>query len=271
VIVRHAVVTGAGLPVVRPFVFELLRQQPKSLALCSDLTDLGQAHELFQDFQQLQAPQTKLDFCSFSGSREHASLDAALSKHSGYLLFHGQTRRSQSLAQANPCDAVHRNLLLTRQVLQVVISTPTGSFVFLSSDLALQTHTVLGASLAAAEASVLEAAALLPRLPISVVRFPSSLDPIQADGLPMDRAWRQDSAARAAVHAITANQRQAVLSWPDPLGSPQEIQSQPLAQAVHAPRQLLVDWLQAVSPSLQAYDNPVVSEQLLQLWHAPSQ
>ncbi|MCP9890289.1 polysaccharide biosynthesis protein [Cyanobium sp. Aljojuca 7D2] len=268
--IRHAVVTGAGLPVVRPFVFELLREQPKSLALCSDLTDLGKAHEVFQDFQQLQAPHTKLDFCSFSGSRECASLEAALSKRQGCLLFHGQTRRSQSLAQANPCDAVHRNLLLTRQVLQVVISTPTGPFVFLSSDLALQTHTVLGASLAAAEASVLEAAALLPGLPMTVVRFPRSLDPIQEEGLPIDRAWRQDSAAQAAVHAITANRQRVVLSWPDPLGSPQQTQSQPLAQAVHAPRQPLVDWLQAVSTPLQAYDNSVVSQTLLQLWRDPS-
>jgi hypothetical protein len=264
--VRDVVITGAGLPVVRSFATELLRQKPRSLALCSDLTDLGQFHDGYRQCQQELAPSTKLRFCSFSGTHELPSLDAALQRSASPLLFHGRTRRSAVLAQDNPCDAVHQNLLLTRQVLQVVISTGTASFAFLSSDLALQTDTVLGAAFAAAEASVLEAAQCCPYLAMAVVRFPSHLDPIQRNGLPMELAWRQEAAARAAVQAIAANTSQVMLSWPDPLGVPQELQSQPLSQAVSQPQWLLIDWLQQISSPLQAYQNATVARALLDLW-----
>ena len=260
------VITGAGLPVVRPFAQDLLRQQPRSLALCSDLTDLGQSHESFQQCQQAVAPNTKLRFCSFSGTLELPSLDAALQRSASLLLLHGHTRRSAQLAEGNPCDAVHQNLLLTRQVLQVVISSGTASFAFLSSDLALQTGTVLGATFAAAEASVLEAAQRCPDLAVAVVRFPSQLDPIQHDGLPLELAWRQEAAARAAVAANTTNTRQVLLNWPDPLGAPQQLQHQPLSQAVSQPQQPLIDWLQQISGPLQAYQNATVADGLLNLW-----
>ena len=84
----------------------------------------------------------------------------------------------------------------------------------------------------------------------------------------MDRAWRKDIAARAAFHAITANQQQGLLSWTAPLSSAHEIQSQPPgAGCASPPRQLLL----AISSPLQAYGNPVVSEQFRQVWQAPSQ
>lgn len=190
-------------------------------------------------------------------------------RSAGALLFHGNTRRCAALAQANPCDAVHHNLLLTRQVLQVVISSGTASFAFLSSHQALQTHTVLGASFAAAEASVLEAGQLCPDLAIAVVRFPGQLQPIQPDGLPLEQAWRQETAARAAVAAITTNTRQLVLSWPDPLGAPHELARQPLSQAVPLPQLPLIDWLEQVSDPLQAYQHNTVAQALLDLWSQP--
>lgn len=264
-----AVITGAGLPVVRPFATELLRQQPGSLALCSDLNDLGQFHATLLQCQQEQAPNTKLRFCSFSGPDELPSLDAALQRSASPLLLHGRTRRSAALAQDNSCDATHQNLLLTRQVLQVVISTGTASFAFLSSDLALQTDTVLGATFAAAEASVLEAARCCPHLAMAVVRFPSKLDPIELNGLPIELAWRQEVAARAAVQAIAANTCQVMLSWRDPIAAPQELQCQPLSQAVRQPQCLLIDWLQQISSPLQAYQNDTVARALQDLWSQP--
>lgn len=266
---RDVVITGAGLPVVRPLANELLRQQPSSLALCRDLTDLGQFHEGFQQCQREVAPSTKLRFCSFSGTQGLPSLQVALQRSGRPLLVHGRTRRSAALAERNPCDAVHQNLLLTRQVLQVVISSGTASFAFLSSDLALQTDTVLGAVFAAAEASVLEAGQLCPDLAIAVVRFPAQLDPIQHDGLPLELAWRQEAAARAAVQAITTNSHQVLLSWADPLGAPRRLVHEPLSQAVRQPQQPLIDWLQRISGPLQAYENTTVARALLDLWSQP--
>lgn len=236
---HDVVITGADLPVVRPFARELQR----------------------------------LRSCSFSRAEEGACLQAALQRSAGALLFHGRTRRSALLAQANPCDAVHHNLLLTRQVLQVVISSGTASFAFLSSDLALQTGTVLGAAFAAAEASVLEAGQRCPDLALAVVRVPSQLEPIQPAGLPLELTWRQEAAARAtvaAITAITANSQQLVLSWPDPLGAPHELARQPLRQAVPLPQLPLIDWLQHISDPLQTYEHSTVARSLLDLWRQPN-
>jgi hypothetical protein len=267
--VRHAVITGVGLPVVRPFALELLRQQVHSLTLCSDCPDFGLVHEEIRACQQQQAPKTELQFCTFSGRDELTCLDGALRCRPNPLLLHGRTRRCLLWAETNPCDAVHQNLLLTRQVLQLALVSTPASFVFLSSDLALQTASVLGASLAAAEASVLEAARLLFDMAIAVVRFPSSLDPIRLDGLSLDRAWRQERASRAALQAISTNRGHVLLSWPDPVGAPQQLQSQSLAQAITPPHQPLLGWLQRHSHSLQTYDNAAVASALLDLWGHP--
>ena len=264
---RDAMVTGAGLPVVRPFVAQLLSHKLRSLTLCGDPIDLEACCDVVLQSQKEQAPNTNLRFCSFSGSLDLPSLNGVWDRGASPLLLHGRTRRSAALAQSNPCDAVHQNLLLTRQLLQLIIPTSaSGAFVFLSSDLALQRDTVLGATFAAAEASVLEAARLCPRLAMAVVRFPARLDPIRLDGLPLELAWRQQLVARAAVQAFATDQRQLLLSWPDPIAAPQQLQCQPLAQALPSPRVPLIHWLSQISSPLQNYDNGTVARALLDLW-----
>ncbi len=268
----HAVLTGAQWPVLHPLAHGLLRRQPASLSLCADLPQLEPLHDALLASQQQQAPDCDLRFCSFAGRSDLRSLHAALQCGPVSLLLHGAMQRSPAMAAADPCGAVEATLLLTRQVLQLAIATTPRYLVLLSSDLAGYPRTVQGATMAAAEASVAEAAALLPDLDVIVVRFPLVLE--HAPGAAtramrtLEQTWRLEVAARAVLHAITSIsiQRQRLISWPDPHQAPQRLHSQPLASALRPPKQDLLTWLDQIREPMKRREQHAITVALRELW-----
>lgn len=275
----QALVTGAAAPVTLPFAYQLLRQDARQLLLCDEWAPLQALRPSLLAWQRQQACAAELRFFPFGRSgdllpwhqlNEPADPDGP---ECTILLLHSQGLRCTRQAHAHPGRALRANLLLTRQVLQEAIAESPHALLVISSDHARDTTTVLGASLAAAEASLLEAASHLQDTVIRLLRFPAGLEPsTHGDGgLEPDQAWRREQAVRAALSTLSAidppqDTTPLLIEWPDPLHAPQQLHHQPLVAGIPQPRQPLLHWLNSIAKPLQNEDDPAIARALLSLW-----
>lgn len=275
--ISSAVITGAGSPLVNPFINQLLCCQLEELVLCGTPPDLQALAATLPSLRDQQSPATALDFQPLDAVLAAPSLEQLVEFNDQTLLLHGQLCHHPEQLEHRPCQAVHRNLLLTRQMLQTAIADSPNQLVVLSSEHAGHTDTVLGASLAAAEASILEATRCLHDVPILVVRLPLCLASIALESCPPERRLLGHRAVQAVISQLFVHQEpdspaplHQLLHWPDAINDPQQLELAPLPQAVRQPRMPLTSWLALISEPLQAYEQQRVRQALLALWSNPS-
>ena len=269
----QALITGAPQPLSLSFIHALLRQRVQQLLLCGELAGLRALHAPLLAWSAQQAAGAELLFFPFGRGSDQLPWEQLEDLQDTLLLLHGQTLRATAALEDNACRAVRANVLLTRQILQQAISCSPDALVILSSDQAMRTDTALGASLAAAEASILEASAALHDVPILVMRFPACLEPpTDRSPDPADRAWRREQAVRAALACLAAVEpgegQHQLIRWRDPLQQPALLHRQPLEQAVRQPPRPLLPWLESLEEPL-ARNDAVQTRQLLGALWAP--
>lgn len=204
--------------------------------------------------------------CTLSEALDPPALEAAIDGSEQLTLLHTLGLRCPRAAAADPAAAVHTNLLLTRQLLQSAIAAEPDVLVLLSSIWAEDPSSLLGASLAAAELSLLEAAPHLSDCRLAVLRLPHAFDqqaPTAAEH------GRRLEASRAALDALAAHPVGAeplLLHWPADLDAPQHLQATALQAVLPPPGEPLLGWLQRLSSPLQRRDQDAVADALLTLF-----
>ena len=163
---HRVLVTGAGGSIGRELCRQIARWQPGSLALLghgenSIVETLSEIHESFPSLavQPIIADVRDLD-----------RLQDVFNELRPEVVFHTAAHKHVPLMEVNVEDAVSNNVMGTRNVVEVSLSSGVGRLVMISTDKAIRPSSVYGATKRLSEMLVLDAARR-SGLPYSVVRF----------------------------------------------------------------------------------------------------
>jgi lipopolysaccharide/colanic/teichoic acid biosynthesis glycosyltransferase/nucleoside-diphosphate-sugar epimerase len=135
-------VTGAGGSIGSELVRQLIRLKPERIA-CLD-RDENSIYELEQELL-LQSILANIEI-QVADVRDAARLRAVFSEVRPQIIFHAAAYKHVPLMEKHPCEAILNNVGGTRNVLEVASQFGVESFVFISSDKAVNPAGVMGAT-----------------------------------------------------------------------------------------------------------------------------
>lgn len=147
---KTVLVTGAGGSIGS----ELCRQTAALGIKKLLLFDLNE-NELYFLHADLRAKHPELDVRIAIGSvRDRRRVDALMSRYRPHLVFHAAAHKHVPLMEGSPCEALKNNVLGTFEVAESALLNGAESFTLVSTDKAVASANVMGASKALAEAVV---------------------------------------------------------------------------------------------------------------------
>ena len=163
---KRVLVTGAGGSIGSELSRQIARRNPAELVL------LGHGeNSIFEILLELQSNYPNLKLIPVIADIRNAQrLDAIFSKHQPQIVFHAAAHKHVSLMEANPVEAVTNNVLGTRNLVQAAVAHKVARFVLISTDKAVRSSSIYGATKRIAEMIVLDAARMHNRA-FTVVRF----------------------------------------------------------------------------------------------------
>jgi FlaA1/EpsC-like NDP-sugar epimerase len=163
---RRVLITGAGGSIGRELCRQVARREPAELVL------LGHGeNSIFETLLDLEENFPSLPlYPLIADVRDWDRLQTIFKSHRPQVIFHAAAHKHVPLMQANIEEAITNNVLGTRNVVEIAISTEVERLVMISSDKAVCPSSVMGAAKRLAEMIVLEAANRSGRA-YSVVRF----------------------------------------------------------------------------------------------------
>ncbi|MEV5824236.1 polysaccharide biosynthesis protein [Spirillospora sp. NPDC052242] len=185
---RRVLVTGACGPVGAALCRRIGRYGPAALCLVD--TDGGGLERLGREFAGL--PDGTVTIAR-AGVRDAARVDRVVAMAAPELLFHTAGRRDLAAVERDPCGGVAENVLGTRHTVDSAVRHGVERLVLVSSELAADPTSVLGATLRLAE--LLPHAATGTPTRFASVRVGSVLD----GGPPLRRLARRISAGEAVT------------------------------------------------------------------------
>lgn len=144
---KRVLVTGAGGSIGSELVRQIGRFSPQALALM-DVTELNLFRiemECRQRFEYLSLDSFLLDI------RHRDDVARVFQTFNPDVVFHAAAYKHVPLQEVNPWEAVHNNILGTRNLIEAAMANGTQRFVQVSTDKAVRPANVMGASKRVAE------------------------------------------------------------------------------------------------------------------------
>jgi FlaA1/EpsC-like NDP-sugar epimerase len=139
---KNILVTGAGGSIGSELVSQLLRQDP-ALIIILDKDETS----VYEVEQELLARRPKARLVPVVADIRHAnSLEATFAEYSPQIVFHAAAHKHVPLMEKNPSEAVLNNIIGLQTLLQVCKTVPLERFLFISSDKAVNSANIMGAT-----------------------------------------------------------------------------------------------------------------------------
>jgi FlaA1/EpsC-like NDP-sugar epimerase len=164
---RRVLVTGGGGSIGAELCRQIARVNPSTLVIL----DNGEAN-LFEIEREL-VGERHVGFTEavLADAKDEQRMREVFAQYKPEVVFHAAAYKHVSLMQENPVEAVRNNALATRTLTDIAGEAGTRTFVLVSTDKAVETTTVMGASKALAEWAVEAADARYEDTAFCAVRF----------------------------------------------------------------------------------------------------
>ena len=133
-------ITGAGGSIGSELSRQIARYQPKKLFLL-DIYENG-IYDLEQELKQ-RFPHLEYELLVES-VRDKERIDRVIRRHRPEIIFHAAAHKHVPLMEKNPFSAVLNNVYGTKHVMESAGRYGTDSFVFISTDKAVNPSSVMG-------------------------------------------------------------------------------------------------------------------------------
>ncbi len=164
---RRVLVTGAGGSIGSELCRQIARFCPKKLTLI-DRSEYG----LFEIRRELSARWLGLDLRpTIADVCDEERLQTIFAQERPQVVFHAAAHKHVGLMEENPGEAVKVNVLGTRNVARLAGRQGVGTFVFVSTDKAVNPSSVMGATKRAAETIICREQAFTETTRFCCVRF----------------------------------------------------------------------------------------------------
>lgn len=145
---KTVMVTGAGGSIGSELVRQIMQFTPERLVLLdiyeNNMYDLQQEINIDRRHGK---DQTVTDVVCLIGSvRDKKRVDEIMKKYHPNVVFHAAAHKHVPLVEASPLEAIKNNVLGTRNVVECCITNYVDKFVMISTDKAVRTTNVMGAT-----------------------------------------------------------------------------------------------------------------------------
>lgn len=145
---RVVMVTGAGGSIGSELVRQVMKYAPKKLVLLdiyeNTMYDLQQELNIARLHNRLQKD-TEI-ICLIGSVRDQARLKQIFDTHKPDVVFHAAAHKHVPLVEDSPLEAIKNNVFGTKNVIEACILHETKKFVMISTDKAVRTTNVMGAT-----------------------------------------------------------------------------------------------------------------------------
>ena len=152
---RTVLVTGAGGSIGSELCRQVIRFAPSRLLMLDQ-----SENSIYEIHQELADTGEGVGLIPLIFNvREQASVDLVFSKYRPHVVFHAAAHKHVPLMENNPAEAVKNNILGTWQVARAAEKYGTETFIFISTDKAVNPTSIMGATKRVAEMLVQQIAA----------------------------------------------------------------------------------------------------------------
>jgi len=164
---RRVLVTGAGGSIGSELCRQIARVRPRLLVMLDHAED-----NLFEIDRELTAQWhfTKVESV-LADCKEGDRMLEVMQRFKPEVVFHAAAYKHVPLMEANPLEALRNNAIATQVTAKTAAASGARRFVLVSTDKAVNPHTVMGATKAMAEWIVEAAGSRYPETRFTVVRF----------------------------------------------------------------------------------------------------
>ncbi|MDX8410709.1 MAG: nucleoside-diphosphate sugar epimerase/dehydratase [Mariprofundaceae bacterium] len=144
---KRVLVTGAGGSIGSELCRQVMRYQPDRLVLLDHAE-----YNLYRIDHELRARHADADIISLLGDvRDEARMRGVFGDHRPHIVLHAAAYKHVPLVEHNPVEGIKTNVLGTRLVADLVVEYGAETFVFVSTDKAVNPTNLMGATKRAAE------------------------------------------------------------------------------------------------------------------------
>jgi FlaA1/EpsC-like NDP-sugar epimerase len=165
---KRVLVTGAGGTIGSELCSQILKFEPESLALMERsefaLYEVRKRLKTEGARANVRITASLVDICDTD------CVDAAIKRDNPQIVLHAAAHKHVPLGEENPEEYIRNNSLATRSLAEICAKRKVESFVFISTDKAINPTSVMGASKRAAEIVLLDVARAF-EMKVTIVRF----------------------------------------------------------------------------------------------------
>lgn len=145
---RTIMVTGAGGSIGSELVRQIMRFHPKRLVLIdiyeNNMYDLQQEIVMERRIGEMQSDTDIV--CLLASVRDKDRINKIMAKYQPDVVFHAAAHKHVPLVEDSPLEAIKNNVIGTRNVIECCIMNCVGKFVMISTDKAVRSTNVMGAT-----------------------------------------------------------------------------------------------------------------------------
>jgi FlaA1/EpsC-like NDP-sugar epimerase len=145
---RTIMVTGAGGSIGSELVRQIMRFHPKRLVLIdiyeNNMYDLQQEIVMERRIGEMQSDTDIV--CLLASVRDKDRINKIMAKYQPDVVFHAAAHKHVPLVEDSPLEAIKNNVIGTRNVIECCIMNSVGKFVMISTDKAVRSTNVMGAT-----------------------------------------------------------------------------------------------------------------------------
>ena len=145
---KTVMVTGGGGSIGSEICRQILRYEPKQLVIVdiyeNNMYDLQQEINIKKKHNEIS---NDIEIICLIGSvREKARINEIIHKYKPFILFHAAAHKHVPLVEDSPAEAIKNNVFGTYNVVKCCIENKVDTFVLISTDKAVNTTNVMGAT-----------------------------------------------------------------------------------------------------------------------------
>ena len=171
---KIVLVSGAGGSIGSELVRQIHRMNPKKIVILghgeNSIFELEQEIKLKYGVKYLSVKNNPEVTSIISDVRDKQSLDIIFAKHQPNIVIHAAAHKHVSLVEKNPAEAIKNNVLGTKNIVELCCSYCVQRFIMISTDKAVNSSSIMGATKRLSEMIVLQEAQK-NKSNFSIVRF----------------------------------------------------------------------------------------------------